>query len=235
MAKGILYMIPSFLAESKVEEILPADVIGGIVGLRNFIVENERTSRRFLIKLGMKKYLDEIHFELLNKHTKPEELDLMLRPLLDGVSVGLISEAGCPGVADPGAEIAARAHKNNIRVIPYTGPSSILLALMASGLNGQQFAFHGYLPVQPGARVSKIRELQDLSGKNKVTQIFIETPYRNNKLLADLLSSLRPSTRLCVAVNITGPEEKIITKTIAEWKKIRIDLHKQPAVFLFLA
>lgn len=228
-------MIPSFLAETQVEEILPSEVIKRVGSLRNFIVENERTSRRFLIKLGMKAYLDDIHFELLNKHTKPEELDAMLSPILDGVSVGLISEAGCPGVADPGADIAAIAHRKNIRVVPFTGPSSILLALIASGLNGQQFAFHGYLPVKPGSRVSKVKELQDLSGKNNVTQIFIETPYRNNHLLTDLISSLRPSTRLCVGVNITGPDEKIITKTIAEWKKIKIDLHKQPAVFLFLA
>ena len=232
--KGTLYLIPSYLDESTPEAILPSETIKQIGSIRNFIVENERTARRFLISLGMKEFLDEISFDILNKHTAPEELREMMLPLEEGKPVGLISEAGCPGVADPGADIVAIAHRAGIRVAPFVGPSSVLLALMASGLNGQQFAFQGYLPVKPPARTKKIRQLEDISKRNNTTQIFIEAPYRNHQLFADLLSTLNPLTRLCLAVNITGPEEKILTKTVKEWKKVKIEFQKRPAVFLFL-
>ncbi len=235
MKTGTLYLIPSLLDETSPEGVLPLEVINKTRALRNFIVENERTSRRFLIRLGMKEFLDEIHFELLNKHTKPEDLEYLVSPLRKGISVGLISEAGCPGIADPGADVVAIAHRNDIRVVPFTGPSSILLALMASGLNGQRFAFHGYLPQKSGERIRKIRQLEEQSRKESISQIFIETPYRNHQLFADLKSSLNPSTSLCLAISLTGPEERVITKTIAEWKKITIEFQKQPAVFLFLS
>ncbi len=235
MSSGTLYLIPSLLDDSSPEDILPSGVISKILTLREFIVENERTSRRFLIRLGMKEFLDEINFELLNKHTKPEDLEGLVAPLRKGLSVGLISEAGCPGVADPGADVVAIAHRSNIRVVPFTGPSSILLALMASGLNGQRFAFHGYLPQKQGERIRKIRQLEEQSRKENISQIFIETPYRNHQLLADLISALNPSTRLCLAISLTGNAERVITKTVAEWKKIRIEFQKQPAVFLFLS
>lgn len=232
--KGTLYLIPSYLDETSPEAILPSETIKQIRTIRNFIVENERTARRFLITLGMKENLDEISFELLNKHTAPEDLQGMMLPLKKGLPVGLISEAGCPGVADPGADIVAIAHSEGIRVVPFIGPSSVLLALMASGLNGQQFAFQGYLPIKPPARVKRIRQLEDISKRNNITQIFIEAPYRNHQLFADLLSTLNPSARLCLAINLTGPEEKIITKTVKDWKKIKIEFQKKPAVFLFL-
>ena len=233
--KGILYLIPSLLDDTSPEAILPGEVIKKIRTLRNFIVENERTARRFLIRLEMKEFLGEITFELLNKHTRVEDLSSMVKPLQNGVSVGLITEAGCPGVADPGADIVSIAHQNNIRVVPFTGPSSILLALMASGLNGQSFAFNGYLPVKPPARTRKIRQLEEQSRKENVTQIFIEAPYRNHQLFKDLISTLNPNTRLCLAINLTGAEERIISITVAQWKKMKIEFQKQPAVFLFLA
>lgn len=232
---GILYLIPSLLDDTSSEAILPQDVIEKIRTLRNFIVENERTARRFLIRLGMKEVLDELRFELLNKHTRPEDLNAMVKPLIDGTSVGLITEAGCPGVADPGADVVSMAHQNNIRVIPFIGPSSILLAMMASGLNGQSFAFNGYLPVKPPDRTKMIRHYEEHSRKENQTQIFIEAPYRNHQLLQDLVSTLIPNTRLCVAINLTGAEEKIISQPVAKWKKTKIEFQKQPAVFLFLA
>ena len=227
-------MIPSLLDDSSPEQVLPSEVINSITSLRNFIVENERTARRFLIRLGMKEFLDEIKFDVLNKHTQIEDISDMMLALKNGLSVGLISEAGCPGVADPGAEIVAAAHKLNIKVVPFTGPSSILLALMASGLNGQCFSFRGYLPVKPPARVRRIRELEAQSRKEHMTQIFIEAPYRNNQLFQDLIATLKPNTRLCLAINLTGPDERIVTKSVGEWQKTRIEFQKMPAVFLFL-
>ncbi len=233
--KGDLFLIPSFLDNTAPEQVLPLEVIKKVRSLRYFIVENERTARRFLISLGMKEYLEEITFELLNKHTRPEVLGEFVQPLQNGISAGLITEAGCPGVADPGAEIVALAHQGHIRVVPLTGPSSILLALMASGLNGQCFAFHGYLPVKQPARVRKIRDLEEQSRKEHMTQIFIEAPYRNHQMFADLISTLNPNTRLCLAINLTGREEKVLSMPVAQWEKTKIEFQKQPAVFLFLA
>jgi len=232
---GTLYLIPSLLDETDTRAVLPQGVIDTIRSLRHFIVENERTARRFLIKLNMKEMLDQIRFETLDKHTRPEDFDLIMEPLRKGIPMGLISEAGCPGIADPGADIAAIAHRKGIRVVPLTGPSSILLALMASGLNGQNFAFNGYLPIKQGDRSRAIKSLEERSRKENQTQVFIEAPYRNHQLLSDLLSILHPKTRLCLAINITGPDEKIMTKTVAEWKKVKIEFQKKPAVFLLLA
>lgn len=231
---GTLYLIPSLLDETAPEAILPADVIDKIRQVRFFIVENERTARRFLIGLGMKEYLDDIKFDVLNKHTRKEDLGEMMEPLKEGNTLGLISEAGCPGVADPGAEIVALAHQLNIRVVPFTGPSSILLALMASGLNGQSFAFNGYLPVKPPARIRAIRHFEEFSRREKMTQIFIEAPYRNHQLFQDMIATLNPGTRLCLAINLTGSEERILTKPVAEWRKTKIEFQKKPAVFLFI-
>lgn len=230
-----MYLIPSLLDDTAPELVLPAEVIKKIRQIRFFIVENERTARRFLIRLGMKEFLDEINFEILNKHTRAEDLGLMVKPWYTGTSIGLITEAGCPGVADPGSDIVSLAHQNKVRVIPFTGPSSILLALMASGLNGQSFAFNGYLPVKSPARSKRIKQLEEHSRKENQTQIFIEAPYRNHQLFKDLISALNPNTRLCLAINLTGASERIISLPVAQWRKTTIEFQKQPAVFLFLA
>jgi 16S rRNA (cytidine1402-2'-O)-methyltransferase len=169
---------------------------------------------------------------LLNEHTREQEISSLLKPLLDGNNVGLLSDAGCPGIADPGPEVISRAHQNSIKVVPLSGPSSIVLTIMASGFNGQNFAFNGYLPVDKNARSKKIRELEQLANKQYQAQFFIETPYRNNQMMEDLLVSLQAETRLCVGVNLTSPNEKVVTRTVAEWRKItKPDLHKIPAVF----
>jgi 16S rRNA (cytidine1402-2'-O)-methyltransferase len=196
-----------------------------------FIVEKERTARRFLKKLGYSKSLDDLVLFPLNKHTTPDAIAAYLKPLLEGTDVGLLSEAGCPAVADPGSQVVALAHQHSIRVVPLTGPSSLLLALMASGMNGQSFVFHGYLPRDSHNRINRIRALEGAAQKGQ-TQLFIETPYRNEQLLRDLLASCRASTRLCIAADITLQSEQIQTRSIAEWKEKPPALNKRPVVFL---
>lgn len=227
-----LYLIPNLLSDSPWQEVLPLPVSGIVSKLRFFIVEDVRNARRFLKKLDPAINIDELVFFELNKFTTDQQKTEYLKPLAEGSDVGLLSEAGCPGVADPGADMVRLAHQRNYRVIPLVGPSSILLALMASGLNGQQFAFHGYLPVKQPERISKIQQLEKQAWSLKQTQIFIETPYRNNPLIHDLLKSCQPSTLLCIAADLTSENEFIQTKTISSWKSQVPDLDKRPAIFL---
>lgn len=230
-----LYLIPTTLGETSIRQVLPADNHLVVQAIRHFVVENTRTARRHLKKMVPEIVIDELDFKELNEHTQQMELELLLEPLLkDGLDVGLLSEAGCPGVADPGADLVRLAHDKGIRVVPLVGPSSILLALMASGMNGQKFSFVGYLPVKPAERAAAIRELERNSAREKVTQIFIEAPYRNAKLLEDLMAVCHPQTRLCIAADLTLESEMVVTRTIANWKKGLPDINKRPAIFLVM-
>lgn len=234
MAKGKLYLIPNVLAENTTDVISP-QVKEVISQTQYFLVENVRTARRYISSLRLGLTIEDLNFEILDKKTKPVELEKIMQPIFEGKDLGVISEAGCPGIADPGAIAVAYAHKNNIQVVPLTGPSSMFLALMGSGFNGQAFAFHGYLPIQKKERVQAIKNLEAESLNNSKTQIFMETPFRNNHLLEDLLANLRPDTLLCIAKNLTGSDEMIKTKTVAEWRKNKLDIHKIPVVFVLYA
>jgi len=232
MKSGTVFLIPVFLSDTSSNNVFPNDNMETISGLDNFIVENLRTARRFLRKVGFKKDFDKINFYELNEHTDPSEIYSYLIDVKKGEDIGLMSEAGIPCVADPGYQIVSLAHQHGIDVKPLIGPSSILLALMGSGFNGQQFVFHGYLPIDKSERRKTILNIENIARKSNQTQIFIETPYRNNKLLADILSFCTDNTMLCIAANITGKYEFIKTKSIGQWKKTKIDLHKKPTVFL---
>jgi 16S rRNA (cytidine1402-2'-O)-methyltransferase len=235
LSLGTLYLIPVTLGDDIVSKALPPDVVSLTQRLETFVVENEKTARRFLGAVKPAKPVRELQLLTLNEHTTEKELPTLLAPLLEGRDVGLMSEAGCPGVADPGAQLVALAHRKGIRVAPLVGPSSILLSLMASGLDGQRFTFLGYLPSDKAARVHRLRELEQDSRKRHETQIFIETPYRNHHLLEDILATCHGETRLCVACNVSLDTELILTQRIADWKKAPLpDLHKQPTVFLLL-
>ncbi|HET8886202.1 MAG TPA: SAM-dependent methyltransferase [Salinimicrobium sp.] len=229
---GKLFLIPSFLGENSIYEVLPATIAQIIAETRNFIVENDKTARKFIKAVVPTKDQASLNLLLLNKHTDPSEIPSYLNECKNGTNIGLLSEAGCPGIADPGAEIVKIAHNEGIQVVPLVGPSSILLALMASGMNGQSFAFNGYLPIEKHERKQEIRLLEKLSSEKNQTQAFIETPYRNNKMMEDLIQNLQTNTRLCVACDITLKSEFIATKTIGEWKKSPIDLHKRPTIFV---
>ncbi|WP_029148863.1 SAM-dependent methyltransferase [Methylophilus sp. 5] len=237
MATGTLYFIPAPLAEGTTpQQVLPAEVVQRLHSLSHFIVENEKTARQIIAASGHPVSIRELNLSVLTKDTPNKELAKLLQPLQQGVDVGLMSEAGCPGIADPGAALAAVAHHKGIRVVPLIGPSSLLLGLMASGLNGQRFTFLGYLPSEKAERVKTIKGIEFDSRKQQATQLFIETPYRNQHVLEDLVANLQPQTRLCVACNMTAPDELIVTKTVAEWKKAALpDVHKKPTVFLLLA
>jgi len=230
--KGKLYMIPITLGSGSVSEIIPADVLKKTIELRYFIVENIRTTRRYLRMLDKSFPIDESQFFELNKHTKPAQIESYLKPLFSGNDIGVISEAGVPGVADPGADVVALAHKNKITVVPFVGPSSILLSVMASGLNGQNFAFNGYLPVKSSERIKQLKFLEKRSITENQSQLFIETPYRNNAMLDDILKACLPETKLCIAADITLSSEFIKTDTIKNWKKKKTDLNKRPAIFI---
>lgn len=229
---GNLYLIPTRLGDNAPLEVLPISVKKIIESVDYYIVENEKTARRFIKKISSGKSQASLKIYILNKYTESSELPSFLEACQSGKSVGLLSEAGCPGIADPGAEIVKIAHQKNIRVIPMVGPSSILLALMSSGMNGQSFTFNGYLPIDKSERKAKLKQLERLSFEQNQSQIFIETPYRNNKMLEDICSALQNQTRLCVACDITLPTEYIKTKTVAEWKRTTVDLHKRPAIFI---
>ena len=233
--KGQLFLLPTLLAEETQYKALSPSVPDTIRNIRCFLCENIRTARRFVSSLKVHDSIESLQFEVLDKDTKPEELPKLFGPILRGENIGILSESGCPGVADPGAIAVAYAHIHDIKVIPLVGPSSILLALMASGLNGQQFAFHGYLPIDSKNATSAIKELERESREKDQTQIFIETPYRNNALMGHLLRSLRGDTRLCVAMNLTAEQEKISCKEVSLWNKLPLQFEKVPAVFLFLA
>ncbi|WP_187264560.1 SAM-dependent methyltransferase [Pontibacter beigongshangensis] len=230
---GILYLIPTILAEGTADQVIPPQVKETVQKLTYFIVENLRTARRYVKSICPELVIEQLHFVQVDKDASLAEVQQSLERVLKGQDAGIISEAGCPGVADPGAEVVKYAHQKNIRVVPFAGPSAILLSLMGSGFNGQRFAFHGYLPIERGPRLQTLRQLEKEMQQRDQTQIFMETPYRNNKLLEDLVQTLHPTTRLCIAANITSPEHELIqTKPIADWKKELPDIHKQPAVFL---
>ena len=231
---GRLYLIPTPLGENDPAEVLPQQVLDRACSLRCFVVEELRTARRCLSRFGLRGHIDELDFHVLNEHTSPAEVEAML-PLFEGQDVGLLSEAGLPAVADPGAALVALCHRHGIGVVPLVGPSSLMLALMASGLNGQSFAFRGYIPAKTDERRAAIRELEKQSRALNQSQILIETPYRNDALLADLLQGLSPSTRLCVAADMTLSDEYVISKSVAEWRKKPVVIGKRPCVFIILA
>ncbi|MCD9016230.1 SAM-dependent methyltransferase [Parachryseolinea silvisoli] len=235
MKKGVLYLVPSSIAEETQQTVIPEHVRQALPGIRHFLAEDIRTARRFLSSLKLYASIEPLQFEVLNKDTKPAELKALFQPLLEGHNLGVISESGCPGVADPGALAVKYAHEQGIQVAPLVGPSSLLLALMGSGLNGQRFTFHGYLPIDSKEAAAAIKTLEKESQSRRQTQLFIETPYRNNAMLKNLLQNLQDDTLLCIAVDLTGKEESIKTLPVSKWKNLRPELPKVPAVFLFLA
>ena len=236
MALGKLFMIPVTLGDENISQVLPESVITIAQDIDTFVVENEKSARRFLSLIKTHKPVRELELLVLNEHTNQKDIPALISPLLAGKNVGMLSEAGCPGIADPGALLAAAAHKKGIQVIPLVGPSSILLSLMASGLNGQRFTFLGYLPSDKNERINKLKDIEKQSQKYNETQIFIETPYRNQHMLEDILGHCNPTTRLCLARNISFNSELIATKSVNEWKRNELpDLHRQPTVFLILA
>jgi len=230
--KGKLYLIPTTLGEMNPEDVLPQTVKRAIDFIDDYIVENEKTARKFIKSIHPEKVQASLRLSALNKRTEASEYNAMIATCLNGMNVGLMSEAGCPGVADPGAVIVKLAHENGIQVVPLVGPSSILLAMMGSGMNGQSFAFNGYLPIDKGEKKAALKSFENLSHTKNQSQIFIETPYRNNKLMEDLLQMLQPNTHLCVAADITLPTEFIKTLRVADWKKMKVDLHNRPAIFI---
>lgn len=231
--KGTLYLIPTTLGDTaETADVIPTKVVNIINTIDEYIVENEKTARRYLKKVGLQKPLPEIILHPLNKHTQRREYIGYLASLIAGKDMGIISESGCPGVADPGAEIVKLAHEKKIKVVPLVGPSSILLSLMASGFNGQKFAFNGYLPKDRSDRINKIMELEKLAHKKDQTQLFIETPYRNMHILEDIVAYCDNKTLLCVACDISLPSEFIQTKSIGEWKNKIPKINKRPTIFL---
>ncbi len=229
---GTLYLIPNLLGESTPERVLPAFNTKIINNIRYYIVENIRTTRRFLKKVDKNIDIDRLTFFELNQHTDPQIIGSYIEPLLHGEDMGIVSEAGCPAVADPGALVVELAQQKNIQVVPLVGPSSILLALMASGFNGQSFSFEGYLPIDNDKRIKRLKVLENRIYTENQTQIFIETPYRNNKIVQDFITHCRPSTKLCIAAEITTDNEFIKTKPLGRWKNSCPDLNKKPTIFL---
>lgn len=242
MLDAALYLIPVTLGETPIEQVLPTHNREVILGIRHFIVENIRSARRFLKKVDQSIDIDSLTFYELNQHTDRRTIDPYLDPLRKGQPIGVISEAGCPAVADPGADVVAIAQRAGFRVVPLVGPSSIIMSVMGSGFNGQSFAFHGYLPIEDGQRMQRLKQLETRVYNEDQTQLFIETPYRNLRMMQTLLQVLRPQTRICLAANITCPDESIRTRSVAEWKKLlqsaRSEEEKQkivprcPAIFL---
>jgi len=233
--KGKLYLIPTTIAEDTADKVISPYIREVLKPIRFFLVEDIRTARRYLSSLSIYSSIESLYFNVLDKNTTEAELPQLMSPLEEGKSVGLISESGCPGVADPGALAVLYAHQHGVHVEPMVGPSSILLALMASGLNGQRFSFNGYLPVEAQEAGHAIKKFENESKARKQTQIFIETPYRNNALMKHLLQALHDDTLLCIAVNVTGDNEFINTQSVKAWKKATPHLPKEPALFLFLA
>lgn len=227
-----LYLLPVTLGDTPIEAVLPALNREVIRHIRHFIVEDVRSARRFLKKVDSATDIDTLTFYPLNKHTSPEDLSSYLKPLEAGHSMGVISEAGCPAVADPGADVVAIAQRKNLKVVPLVGPSSIILSVMGSGFNGQSFAFHGYLPIEAGERAKTLKLLEQRIYAEHQTQLFIETPYRNQKMLEDILRTCRPQTKLCIAANLTCEGEYIKTRSVKEWKGKLPELSKIPCIFL---
>ena len=227
-----LYLIPVTLGDTSLEKVLPSYNKEIILQIKHFIVEEVRTARRFLKKVEPSIDIDSLTFYPLNKHTLATEISGYLKPLVAGEPMGVISEAGCPAIADPGADVVAIAQRRGLKVVPLVGPSSILLSVMGSGFNGQSFAFHGYLPIDQAERTRKIKQLEQRAYAEDQTQLFIETPYRNRRLLEELLQTCRPQTRLCIACNVTCEDEYIRTRAVKEWKGNLPDLEKRPCIFL---
>lgn len=227
-----LYLIPVTLGDTSLEKVLPSYNKEIILQIKHFIVEEVRTARRFLKKVEPSIDIDSLTFYPLNKHTLAAEISGYLKPLVGGEPMGVISEAGCPAIADPGADVVAIAQRRGLKVVPLVGPSSILLSVMGSGFNGQSFAFHGYLPIDQAERTRKIKQLEQRAYAEDQTQLFIETPYRNRRLLEELLQTCRPQTRLCIACNVTCEDEYIRTRTVKEWKGNFPNLEKRPCIFL---
>ena len=230
----ILYLLPTPLADDTAPQVLPPQVVAAVAAIPYFLVENARTARRFVKSVAPARVIEDIRFTVIDKDSSDADVRAALVPLLkEEIDAGILSEAGCPGIADPGAALVREAHRLGIRVVPLVGPSSLLLALMASGLNGQQFAFHGYLPIEKAPRIAAIKALEKEAQQRQQSQLFIETPYRNGALFVDLLAHLHPGTRLCVAANITGADEFIKTLTVSDWRRLPApELHKIPTVFV---
>lgn len=232
---GKLYLVPTMLGDNAPLEVLPLSIKRTVENADHYIAENEKSARRFIKRISPSKNQPDLRFEILNKYTDPSEVPTFLNPCVQGFDMVLLSEAGAPGIADPGADVVRIAHEKNIQVVPLVGPSSILMAMMASGMNGQNFAFTGYLPIENDLRAKAIKSLETLSLETGQAQIFIETPYRNEKLLQELIRKLKPTTRLCVATDITLPTEQIATKTVRDWQKHKIKTNKRPTVFIVQA
>lgn len=231
---GKVYLIPTPLGDTNPLDVIPLRIKKIIENIDYYIVENEKSARGFIKSVCPNKAQNKLQIFLLNKFTDPQDIPSFLSPCLEGHDVGILSEAGCPGIADPGAQVVSYAHQQNIPVVPISGPSSIVLALMCSGLNGQRFTFHGYLPISKPERKQTLKKIEKTSGELNQSQIFIETPYRNDGLLEDMLATLSPTTQLCVACDLTLPTEFIRTQTVAQWKKNKVELHKRPCVFILL-
>jgi 16S rRNA (cytidine1402-2'-O)-methyltransferase len=235
MNKGTLYLIPSVITDDGSLDSISPQIRNALPAIQHFLVEEPRTARRFLSSLKIYESIEPLQFSVLDKNTRPEELPVMFAPLFNGKNVGILSESGCPGVADPGSIAVRYAHRFGVKVKPLVGPSSILLALMSSGLNGQKFCFHGYLPIDGKEGAQAIRQLEKESRTKNQTQVFIETPYRNNSIFQTLIKNLQPQTDLAVALDITGENELIDTKTVQNWRTQSVEFPKKPAIFLFLA
>lgn len=229
---GTLYLIPVMLGDTAANEVLPESVTRAVTLIDDYVVENSKVARKFIKAIVPKKVQASLNLFELNKHTDEKEINSFIQPLLDGKNMGLMSDAGCPGVADPGAVIVALAHQKGIKVVPLTGPSSILLSLMGSGMNGQSFTFNGYLPIDKSEKKAMLKNLEKWSFERNQSQLFIETPYRNNQLIEEMIQTLHPSTSLCVACDLTLPTEIMLTKPVSFWKKHKIDLHKRPCIFI---
>lgn len=232
MTKGTLFLIPVPLSDNSAHKSFTAYLGDTINSISTYIVENEKTARKFLKEAGIRTSQSDLVIHDYGKHKRNDSMVPYFKELMTGKDVGLMSEAGCPGIADPGAEVVLEAHKRGIKVVPLVGPSSILLALMASGFNGQSFTFNGYLPIDKVERGKRIKELEQIAEKKKQTQLFIETPFRNNHLFEDVLKNTAAQTLLCVATNLTGEDEYVKTMSIGQWRQERIDLHKKPTIFL---
>jgi len=235
MSNGKVFLIPTIIANDTQANVIPDQVRQALPTITHFLAEEVRTARRYLSSLKIYPTIETLHFEILNKDTPPQHLAAYFEPVFRGEHLGILSESGCPGVADPGALAVKFAHENGIQVVPLVGPSSILLALMASGLNGQHFAFHGYLPIDSKEAAKAINVFEKESKAKGQTQLFIETPYRNNQVMANLLKNLADETLLCVALDVTGAGETIRTYTVKKWKSLKVDFPKNPAIFLFLS
>ncbi|MEZ4808799.1 MAG: SAM-dependent methyltransferase [Allomuricauda sp.] len=232
---GKVYLIPTTLGDSAPLEVLPISIKRTIENIDHYIAENEKSARHFIKKVSPGKAQPYLHIQTLNKYTDPASIPSYLDPCIHGFNIGVLSEAGCPGIADPGADVVRVAHERRIKVVPLVGPSSILMAMMASGMNGQNFAFNGYLPIDNAERRAMIKSLERLSKEKGQSQIFMETPYRNSKLLSELVKTLQKGTRLCIASDITLPTEFIQTKSVHEWSEIGLDLDKRPTIFIIQA